>query len=73
MGQDLSKAYAPPPLTFHNCLVDGRIDVAKYVIYNESMIEEELLDSNELINSNKRKSCQEDSVTSVNKKKRSIK
>jgi len=73
MGQDLSKAYTPPPLTFRDCLVDGRIDVAKYMIYNESMLEEELLDSNEVSNNNKRKLSHEDSDTSTKKKKRSIK
>ena len=73
MGQDISKAFTPPPLTFRDCLIDGRIDVAKYMIYSQSIIEEETLDIEEFSNTNKRKCYDQDSVTSSNKKARSTK
>ena len=40
MGQDISKAFTPPPLTFRDCVIDGRVDVAKYMIYSQSIFEE---------------------------------
>ena len=73
MGQDISKAFTPPPLTFRDCFVDGCVDVAKFTIYTESMNEEELFESNEFSNNNKRKCSQEESVTTSSKKARSIK
>ena len=73
MGQDISKAFTPPPLTFRDCLIDGCIDVAKYMIYSQSIIEEETLDIEEFSNTNKRKCYDQDSVTSSNKKARSTK
>lgn len=74
MGQDISKAYTPPPLTLRDCFVDGRVDVAKFMIYTESMNEEELLESNnEFPITNKRNRSQDESVTKSRKKPRSIK
>ena len=33
MGQDLTKAITPPPLTLTQCFVDGQIDIARYMYY----------------------------------------
>ena len=33
MGQDISKAFTPPPQSLRDCLVDGRINLAKYIVY----------------------------------------
>ena len=33
MGQGLSTAINPPPLTCQHCLVDGVIDVGRYIYY----------------------------------------
>ena len=73
MGQDMSKAFTPPPISFRDCFVDGRVDVAKFTIYAESMNEEELFETNEFSNNNERKRSQEESVTASSKKARSIK
>ena len=70
MGQDISKAVTPPPLSFRDCLIDGRIDVAKYMIYSQSIFEEDTFDMVEFSNCNKRKRYDHDSVTSSNKKAR---
>lgn len=74
MGQDISKAFTPPPLTLRDCLVDGRIDVAKYMIYSQSIIEEDIVETEEFLNSNnKRKRNDHDSAAKSNKKARSTK
>ena len=33
MGQDLTKSITPPPLSLTQCLVDGQIDIARYIFY----------------------------------------
>ena len=33
MGQDISKAYTPPPLSLCDCLVDGHINLEKYRLH----------------------------------------
>ena len=71
MGQDISKAYTPPPLSFRDCLVDGRIDVSRYMVYSQSLqIEEETDELEELIHLNSRKRYNESSTISSNKKAR---
>ena len=73
MGQDISKAYTPPPLSFRDCLVDGRIDVARYMVYSQSLqFDEETDDLEELIHSNNKKRDNESSVFPSNKKSRNI-
>ena len=74
MGQDISKAYTPPPLTFRDCIVDGRINLAKFILYSTTTLDDDYIDIDELLNKNKRK--RNDSKTSSKKKKvcvRSIK
>ena len=69
MGQDISKAYTPPPLSFRDCLVDGRIDVSRYMVYSQSLQNEEETDElEELIHLNSRKRDNENSTISSNKK-----
>ena len=66
MGQDISKAYTPPPLSFRDCLVDGRIDVSRYMVYSQSLqIEEETDELEELIHLNSRKRDNESSTIST--------
>ena len=73
MVQDISNAYSPPPLSFRDCLVDGRIDVARYMVYSQSLQYDEETDHlEELIRSNKTKRDNESSVFSSNKKARNI-
>ena len=73
MGQDISKANTPPPLSFRDCLVDGRIDVARYMVYSQSLQYDEETDHlEELIRSNKTKRDNESSVFSSNKKARNV-
>ena len=56
MGQDISKAYTPPPLSFRDCLVDGRIDIARYMVYSQSQqIDEDSEELEELLPSNFKK------------------
>ena len=59
MGQDISKAFTLPPLAFRDCFEDGRVDVAKFMIFNKVMNkeeeEEEMLETQYFSNSNKRK------------------
>ena len=56
MGQDKSKSYTPPaPLTFLDCLVDGRIDLPKYCLYSKRHHDDEYIDINKLLNHKKRK------------------
>ena len=33
MGQNISKSISPPPLTLQHCLVDGELDLARYVYF----------------------------------------
>ena len=78
MGQDISKACTPPPLTFRNCFEDGGVDVAKFMIFNKAMNEEEeeeeMFETQYFSNNNKRKcSGQEGNVISSTKKARSTK
>ena len=71
MGQDISKAHAPPPLSFRDCLVDGRIDMARHVACSQSMFEEDLNDVKDtLISNNKKINHHNDNVFSSNKKAR---
>ena len=37
MGQELSTAITPPPLTLRDCLVNGRIDITRYFYYRRSL------------------------------------
>jgi hypothetical protein len=44
MGQEISKSYTPPPLSFHDCLVDGQIDLTRYHIYTRRQYGDEFDD-----------------------------
>jgi hypothetical protein len=71
MGQDISKAYTPPPLSFRDCLVDGRIDIARYMVYSQSQqIDEDSEELEELLHSNFKKRDNESNDTSARKKAR---
>ena len=41
MGQDLSTAINPPPLTLTHCFVDGNIDLSRYYIYKRRRAEQD--------------------------------
>ena len=71
MGQDISKAYTPPPLSFRDCLVDGRIDIARYMVYSQSLqIDEDSEELEDLLHSNFKKRDNESNDTSARKKAR---
>ena len=33
MGSDLSKSITPPPISFQDCLINGNVDIARYLYY----------------------------------------
>ena len=66
MGQDISTAFTPPPLSFRDCFVDGRINLAKYIVYSTTTFDDDYIDIEELLNKKKRK-CN-DRKTSSKKK-----
>ena len=35
MGQDISKSITPPPLSLTDCVVDGKIDLPRYMYYQK--------------------------------------
>ena len=41
MGQDLSTAINPAPLTLTRCFVDGNIDLSRYYIYKRRCAEQD--------------------------------
>ena len=49
MGQELSTAINPPPLTLQHCLIDGVLDVGRYKYYRRRCD-----DANEIIENNHR-------------------
>ena len=55
MGQDISTAFTPPPLSFRDCFVDGRINLAKYIVYSTTTQDDDYIDIEELLNKKKRK------------------
>ena len=36
MGQDISRAITPPPLTLQDCIVDGRVDISRYLYFRRT-------------------------------------
>ena len=55
MGQSISKAYTPPPLSLRDCLVDGQIDLAKYRVYSKRTYGNDFIDTNGMMKNMKRK------------------
>ena len=70
MGQEISQAYTPSPLTLSDCLVNGKIDLTRYRLYSRRVYENEYEDS-VIFNSNKRK--QYETESKARKKIRSVK
>ena len=33
MGSNLSKSITPPPISFQDCLINGNVDIARYLYY----------------------------------------
>ena len=60
MGQEISQAYSPPPLTLRDCLVDGQIDLTRYRLYARRVYENEY-ENSIISNSNKRKQYETES------------
>lgn len=72
MGQDISKAFTPPPLSFRDCLVDGQINLARYIVYRRRQYQDEdYEDDIHQIRMNKRKRDQPKPYRK--KKKRAVK
>ena len=68
MGQDFAKAHTPPPLSFRDCLIDGRIDLARYKLYSKRNYEDDYDHLNSFLYEKKRK--RDTKPKSTNKKKR---
>ena len=45
MGQQISQAYTPPPLTLRNYLIDGQIDLTRCRLYARRVYDNEYSDS----------------------------
>ena len=41
MGQGISKAVNPPPLTLTHCFVDGNVDMGRYYVYKRRRLEQD--------------------------------
>jgi hypothetical protein len=54
MGQDILKAFTPPPLSFCDCFVNGQINLAKYIFYSTNTYDD-YIDIEHQLNTNKRK------------------
>ena len=37
MGQDVSKSITPPPLSLQDCLINGQIDIIRYIYYRSKI------------------------------------
>ena len=72
MGNDISKAFTPPPLTLRDCLVDGQIDLARYRLYVRRTYEDEYEDIHQT-RLNKSKPVEEPPKKKRKKTTRSIK
>jgi hypothetical protein len=70
MGQEISQAHTPPPLTLRDCIVNGKIDLTRYRLYSRRVYENKYEDS-VIFNSNKRK--QYETESKARKKIRSVK
>ena len=66
MGQDISKSFTPPPLSFRDCLVDGRIDITRYRIYARRQYEDAYNDPN-FSTKSKRKHDESETKKKVNR------
>ena len=63
MGQDLSKAFIPPPTTFQQCFVDGNFSLPRYFLYRRSRdIEDQNFQTIMNILSSKRKRKHQDII-----------
>ena len=62
MGQGISSATIPPPLTLRDCLINGRLDLAQYTWYRRSC---ELYDELEEYNTTSRKRKKNNHITLV--------
>ena len=54
MVQQNCKSYTPPPLSLQDCLVDGRIDPARYRMYSKKMYTSDYIDIEALKHNNKK-------------------
>ena len=72
MGQEISKAYTPPPISLRDCLVDGQIDFAHYRIYSRRQYDDEYEDIHQT-RLNKRKKSSYPPKSNRKKTKRSVK
>ena len=75
MGQGLSTAINPPPLTLQHCLLDGVIDVGRYTYYRRRCdYANEFVENHRRSALKKRKLCKiETNVTKKRKAQRSVK
>ena len=49
MGNDISTDLTPPPLKLHDCVVDGKINLAKYYYYRRRLdYRQQILNTHEI-------------------------
>ena len=70
MGNDISSSIIPPPLSLHDCLVDGELDLMRYYMYKRRVRRQSLQSTglHEIIN-RKRKWCYDTLASKVHSKK----
>ena len=67
MGQQNCKTYTPPPLSLQDCLVDGRIDPARYRMYSKKMYTSDYIDNEDLNHNNKKRNIDELDIHPIKK------
>ena len=72
MGQEISQAYSRPPLSLRDCLVDGKLDLARYRLYSKRQYDDEYEDIHQT-RLNKRKKVSYPPKSNHKKVKRSVK
>ena len=70
MRQGISSATIPPPLTLRDCLVSGRVDLARYTCYARSSDLYDELEEEDITMSRKRK--HNDGPADINKKNKRL-
>ena len=75
MGQDISKSYIPPPLTLWDCYVDGEINLVRYRLYCKRTYNNNFIDIESMIKSNKKRKLNDTTKKSSKKQRapRSVK
>ena len=69
MGQDISKAVNPPPLTLTHCFLDGNIDLGRYCVYRRRLAQADKDLVKHHKNNRKRRRCLNENMLSKKKRR----